>query len=457
MSLDNLQRISKSKNGWQLDYLIEGRKLFDRKDSFFIAGRHWNSDTPLTPRRTNPKHINNSPSGASGGGYFLYHLGIGVAIDPGIAFLKTLYERHDISLSEIDIIIITHFHQDHCSDLETILNLSARTSKRPVLFAPIPVIQYVKLLSSVESFAVFPGDELSIFEVSETEEKSNVIQTKQKIIHFTFLPALHWQTINLESLQTSEFPEFVDFHMSGIGVSIELLMTDENQEFKNIVITGDTLFPYFEGNNFTESLYDLYLKDDEKTRKIHMGLVTHLNREYLEAILDNYFLNFIAAYQNLSADLICFHLGSIEKGFSTLDITDPILNFHYHGHHLGILGIFRLLGLMDLSSLKMGIITEWGEELSGERKNISKYIGDIISALREEDKSKNSGIPFMPSDIDLRIQLNTGLLECSDHDCSHYYKYMSAVEDMAEYIKYMSNIKNPDIKNYERTCNWQTL
>lgn len=51
-----------------------------------------------------------------GGGYFLYHNGFGLAIDPGPDFLKNLTQYTDFDLMDIGGVACTHVHYDHFAD-----------------------------------------------------------------------------------------------------------------------------------------------------------------------------------------------------------------------------------------------------------------------------------------------------------------------------------------------------
>ena len=72
----------------------------------------------------------------AGGGYFLALGGYGCVIDPGHHFLNNFFKvGHQIT--DIDAIIVTHFHDDHMADLFPLLSLlhhSARSDRPIALF-----------------------------------------------------------------------------------------------------------------------------------------------------------------------------------------------------------------------------------------------------------------------------------------------------------------------------------
>ena len=82
-------------------------------ENFFLVLRRWNSYTPrmLTPTESN-----------LGGGYFLFWKGKGVVVDPGFDFLDNFF-NNELLMYDIDAVIITHAHVDHCSDFESLLTL----------------------------------------------------------------------------------------------------------------------------------------------------------------------------------------------------------------------------------------------------------------------------------------------------------------------------------------------
>ena len=84
----------------------------------FICMRRYSSPFPLLPRP--------SAFRALGGGYFVrLHGGdapYGIVVDPGVDFVENLY-RSGYSLSDIDMIVVSHDHVDHLGALDPLLSL----------------------------------------------------------------------------------------------------------------------------------------------------------------------------------------------------------------------------------------------------------------------------------------------------------------------------------------------
>lgn len=65
---------------------------------------------------------------AKGGGYFLILGGKGIVIDPGHNFL-TNFLANGFHLGDIDAVVVTHAHDDHCADLEPLVTLMHQKHK----------------------------------------------------------------------------------------------------------------------------------------------------------------------------------------------------------------------------------------------------------------------------------------------------------------------------------------
>ena len=77
--------------------------------------RRWNSHTPMLQF-------------SYGGGYLLRWQGKGTVIDPGVTFLDVFQRPHPVEgltkphhMEDIDLVVVTHDHADHCEDLGMLL------------------------------------------------------------------------------------------------------------------------------------------------------------------------------------------------------------------------------------------------------------------------------------------------------------------------------------------------
>lgn len=93
---------------------LGGASLLRNDLALFFVLRKWNSYTRCIPREDGERSI--------GGGYFFLVNGKGTVVDPGYNFLEN-FNRIGGRITDIDNIVITHAHNDHTADLESILSL----------------------------------------------------------------------------------------------------------------------------------------------------------------------------------------------------------------------------------------------------------------------------------------------------------------------------------------------
>jgi len=98
-----------------------GATRFAPTVSFLLVGREWNSFTPAVPGLNEPSR---------GGGYFIRHNKTGIVVDPGFDFLE-IFAKSGGTLRDIDHIVITHAHNDHTAEFETLLTLLREFNHRP--------------------------------------------------------------------------------------------------------------------------------------------------------------------------------------------------------------------------------------------------------------------------------------------------------------------------------------
>lgn len=98
-------------------------------DFFLVLLKKWNSSSPKYPLNRLPEFRNYFKYDYSiGGGYFLVLGGYGLIIDPGYKYLENFYENGFVP-RDINGIFISHCHDDHCIDLESIFSIINKANK----------------------------------------------------------------------------------------------------------------------------------------------------------------------------------------------------------------------------------------------------------------------------------------------------------------------------------------
>ncbi len=100
----------------------------DRPRASVLYGlRKWSSYTPRLGARG---EVGSADNGL-GGGFFLIHQEHGIVVDPGPSFCSMLLDaRRGFGIRDVDAVIVTHAHDDHCHDLDLLLSLASKLKRR---------------------------------------------------------------------------------------------------------------------------------------------------------------------------------------------------------------------------------------------------------------------------------------------------------------------------------------
>lgn len=346
--------------------------------------RRWNSHSP-------------SVADVLGGGYFLRWQGKGTIVDPGCSFLRLFRRWTKYSFRDVNMVIVTHDHIDHCQDLGTLISLFRQFNRWLVeksgevprtwdMIVSYGVAgQFMSLLNHPDNAPfvlwrrLFAGGRA----IDASQDIPRFLKSAEECNLLSEEPYLHAyarrasmllsdrMSYELRALPT-EHKELLGAS-TGFGLRFELLRksngTGPLERACTVVITGDT------------ALHN------------EMELLRHYG----------------------DTDVLVLHVGTMEQSGKA-----------YTGDHLCFQGVVAILDAIARSSLKVPklvVLTEWGYEfgrlgLHG-RTRFTRYVTE--EANRRVGKTRfhaavpningkpvvcpDDSIVVLPADISLRIGL----------------------------------------------------
>ena len=345
--IENSSKINEEKEGLLTRY---GRsEKFKSKYPIVIPCRKWNSWTPNQPSGT-------ECSSRAGGGYFISDGTTNIALDPGFGFIDMLNMNHQISVLDLDAIIVSHDHPDHWAELQNILGLIVVYSRKYPRKLDIYLNQ-----SSYYLFERLVSYYKAILLNGTAIELKPDTQITIGSIAVSCIDMLHDEIIDkIEGVK----PIAVS---CALGFKFQLRSTEHQYE---IVVPGDTSFP--EDTVLMQKWAEFYTQ----------------------------------------ADLACMHLGSLEEGWGDeahLQTEADKISYGFR-RHLGLTGLIRFLNIIDP---KVSVITEFGEELEINHARIA--IGEVVKSLLHAKESL-----VMPSDVGLAFTFIEGQSYVKCEHCSNY-------------------------------------
>ena len=301
-----------------------------------------------------------------GGGYFLRWKGLGTIIDPGVSFLRLFELYTNYGLQDIDMILATHDHVDHCHDLGILISLTrafnkwGKKQKKPLDEHFLDVVvshgvadEFASVLTNSENGrnlrwrkALPPA---SVVQASTQPGRARLggpaSVSRKYGYKLAALPAFHTELLG---------------ENTGMGLGITL-----NGCKKKIVISSDTALARDPGSLDAGEL--------------------------------------VRAYEG--ADLLILHVGSMdEPRMARLP------------QHLGSTGVIKILeGLTKRPELV--VLTEWGYEFGRNKLRGRTRFTELVAqelqgrgcryfaAVEGAAAPKDDATPILPADLSLRISL----------------------------------------------------
>lgn len=230
----------------------------------------WNSSSPLY-----------SSGISQGGGYILTlknHLGAvkAIAIDPGYGFID-IFRDIDLSIVDLDGIIITHDHDDHTESMESILSLLAKHNDN----VPHNKIHHIDVFGSAGVMLKYQGLFNALDPLGNKEINFRLMTPGSTIEHVdhTSLKEKYGCVLHIKQA----FHEELWTHQeSAVGVVIETFMRDKYDRPVSVGITGDTRYEPGLGEQYSGCQVLLLNigsleKEEGKLLTQHLGLIGSIN------------------------------------------------------------------------------------------------------------------------------------------------------------------------------------
>ncbi|MGE4290877.1 MAG: tetratricopeptide repeat protein [Desulfovibrio sp.] len=317
------------------EYIEAGPRLDDQRSLFFLL-RKWNSYTPIVSGVDGEDSV--------GGGYFLYHRGVGVIVDPGCDFINN-FHRAGLRIADVQHIIVTHAHNDHTADFESLLTLFHQCNRGKekdkqrqisIYFSPSALMKLNSLIGLKspsyikDVHPVSPGQTYDL----------------GKGLSLRILPAYHQDTVAKDY---------------AIGVRFDI---GSGPEARRIVMTSDTsLFPTAQGmksvNTKAPEIWTRYgLGDSSDSMK--------------------------------PVDLLIPHIGSVRPAEFDANI-DSRYDEIFYPNHLGVMGTLRVI-----TALRPGlaVVSEFGEELKNFRPKLMRLLAQVVAKQCEQTRANPINVLF---------------------------------------------------------------
>jgi len=294
----------------------------DTSRSLLMVLRRWNSYTPALPTDNDER--------SCGGGYFLWHKGHGTVIDPGYDFIDN-FDQAGCAICDIDNVILTHAHNDHTIDFESLLTLfhefndRQRAEKWPC--------KQVRFFLNNGAFKKFAGL-LNLRDHDYTERIITLNPGNECELlgggRFQVMPAYHDELVARDQ---------------AIGLFFHLPVGDQQ---RTLLMTSDTgLFP---------------LKPDvAKLTPNTSDEKAEVWQRYLDAGAKD-------------PDVMVIHIGSIHPDELKTDAArDPAKACYLN--HLGLIGTARVIAMCRP---KLAVISEFGEEMRPFRTKLIETLQEKL-------------------------------------------------------------------------------
>lgn len=321
----------------------------------------------------------------SGGGFYIRWNGVGIAVDPGYLFVQNLQD-YGLSVLDIDVVIITHEHIDHTSDMRILDDLHYNASK----------------YYSEKTI----GWDAQQFLVSHIEKKHkitwymDVVTCEEAVV-----------LARKKSGFDTGYNEIFCINVAGEETS---LLENKFEGYANVV-TGNTIEIDDEITmHIFQTAHEQYEVNDVKEYFLHTyGCVFECgknveNKRFIGYTSDTSIQD--SVYSKMESLLSQCHI--IVANISGIYENDVLFK-KFKARHLGYYGCYKIvydLIMEKNNNLKYLLLSEFSNQVSDIRFGVSKYLQEEVNDL--VTRKGRTPVRVLPTEIALTLNLDTFQTKC---------------------------------------------
>jgi ribonuclease BN (tRNA processing enzyme) len=317
---------------------------------------------------------------SKGGGYFIQVGTKGIVIDPGFNFIENFIAAGH-KFKEIDYVFISHAHNDHTADLDSLLTILHRYNKELRESANCEIQSHDFKFEEGSLFdSTLKHLGYSLEDVRENEclmkdvkdEIQSEIKKRRKKIRFYMSAATRTKYSGFFKLKDE-----MDYEIFTIDYEHTKEFAIEDMKVSIIKARHDDIVSDYTAVGFCFSQSDFKL--------IYTGDTNFLD-------VEDFYTEFAQSASYIKEKVVLVaNLGGFKR--SELLYTSGTDNpQHYYKNHLGRIGLAKLI---DILKPQLCIISEFGEELDGYRRSVANAFKAVY---------KDEGTMFLPADIGLCVK-----------------------------------------------------
>jgi len=347
----------------------------------FVVLRKWNSYTPIIADNRNI---------SKGGGYFLKVDGKGIVIDPGFNFIDN-FKSAGYKFKEIDTILISHAHNDHVADLESILTLLHEYNENIMgdVFSRKEgtIIELAYKEKQEQIFSKYSEKEIE-------ERKEDIMEEVRKEAEISAK----------ETFKVSPRRKRIEIYMSASTFMkySPMLKLKSNENYSITIIKAGDKIPVSSDISLEISAikakHDDLISDCESMGfciKYDKFLLLYTGDTGFSEEIETSYKNIINEYKargEVEKIVLLAHLGGFKDYENLFNFSKSAKenSKYFYKNHLGRLGLAKLA---EAVKPRLCIISEFGEEFRTTRK----ILADIFNEVYKDDTF------FIPGDVGLCI------------------------------------------------------